>query len=60
MIEDSKANHDMISLKFEPFILHICCRSLEHAKSLVIINTKTNMISKILNNQNLFIVRAMR
>lgn len=34
-IENEKENKNQILLKFEPFILHVCCRTLGHAKQMV-------------------------
>jgi hypothetical protein len=34
-IDESQVNEKQIFLKFEPFILHVCCRTLTNAKSML-------------------------
>ena len=36
-IEAEKQKNASVHLKFEPFILHVCCRTLFHAKRMVIL-----------------------
>ena len=32
---DRVAQYDIVMFKFEPFVLHVCCSNIEHAKAMV-------------------------
>ncbi len=40
MVERDQTKYDQIFLKFEPFILHVCCRDLRYAKIMVSLITE--------------------